>query len=92
MGLERKFEPEDIGAKIIEGTPIKATNFKVRINNHTVTPRSLTGHKIPILEGTSFGPVSGEIITQEISLMKDPRNPRQAFERQSKLLKDAFID
>ncbi len=32
------------------------------------------------------------LITQEISLMKDPRNPRQAFERQSKLLKDAFID
>jgi hypothetical protein len=30
------------------------------------------------------------IITQEISLMKDPRNPRQAYERQSKLLKDAL--
>jgi len=24
--------------------------------------------------------------------MKDPKNPRQAFERQSKLLKDAFIE
>ncbi len=32
------------------------------------------------------------LITQEISLMKDPKNPRQAFERQSKLLKDAFIE
>jgi len=32
------------------------------------------------------------LITQEICLMKDPRNPRQAFERQSKLLKDALID
>jgi len=32
------------------------------------------------------------LIMQEISLMKDPRNPRQAFERQSKLLKDAFDD
>lgn len=31
------------------------------------------------------------LITQEICLMKDPRNPRQAFERQSKLLKDALI-
>jgi hypothetical protein len=31
------------------------------------------------------------LITQEISMMKDPRNPRQAFERQSKLLRDAFI-
>jgi hypothetical protein len=32
------------------------------------------------------------LLTQEIALMKDPRNPRQAFERQSKLLRDAFID
>ena len=30
------------------------------------------------------------LLTQEISLMKDPKNPRQAFERQSRLLKDAF--
>lgn len=61
-GLDRKFDPKDLEAKIIEGTPIKAPNFKVRINNHTVTPRSLSGHKFPFLEGTSFGPVSGEII------------------------------
>jgi hypothetical protein len=32
------------------------------------------------------------LITQEISLMKDTRNPRQAFQGQSKLLRDAFID
>ncbi len=61
-GLDRRFEPKDIEAKIIEGTPIKAPLFRVRINNHTVTPRSLTGHRLPFLEGTSFGPVSGEII------------------------------
>lgn len=62
IGLDRKFEPTDIEAKIIEGTPIKAPYFRVRINNHTVTPRSLSGHKIPFLEGTAFGAVSGEII------------------------------
>lgn len=32
------------------------------------------------------------LITQEISLMKDLKNPRQAFERQSKLLRDAFVE
>lgn len=32
------------------------------------------------------------LLTQEIALMKDPRNPRQAFERQSKLLRDAFVE
>jgi hypothetical protein len=62
FGLDRKFEPKDIEAKIIEGTPIKAPYFRVRINNHTVTPRSLIGHRLPLLEGTSFGPVSGEIV------------------------------
>lgn len=61
MGLERAFYPGDIEAKIIEGAPIKAPHFRVRINNHTVMPRSLSGHKIPFLEGTPFGPVSGEI-------------------------------
>jgi DNA replication initiation complex subunit (GINS family) len=29
---------------------------------------------------------------REIALMKDSKNPRQAFERQSRLLKDAFIE
>lgn len=62
IGLDRRFDPNDIEAKIIEGTPIKAPHFKVRINNHTVIPRSLSGHKIPFLEGTAFGIVSGEII------------------------------
>ncbi len=62
IGLDRRFDPKDIEAKIIEGTPIKAPLFRVRINNHTVIPRSLSGHRIPFLEGTSFGPVTGEIV------------------------------
>ncbi len=33
------------------------------------------------------------LITQEITMMKDPpRDPRKAFERQSRLLRDAFKD
>lgn len=31
------------------------------------------------------------LLTQEIALMKSPRNPRQAFARQSALLRDAFV-
>lgn len=61
-GMSRRFELTDIEARIIEGTPLKAPNFRVRLNNHTITPRSLTGHKIPFLEGTDLGPVHGEII------------------------------
>lgn len=62
MGLDRVFDVKDIEAKIIEGTPIKAPHFKVRINNHTVQPRSLTGHKVTVIDGTAFGPVTGEIV------------------------------
>jgi hypothetical protein len=61
-GLNKKFVPEDIEAKIIEGTPLKAPHFRVRLNRHTITPRSLSGHRLPFLEGTTFGPVTGEII------------------------------
>lgn len=32
------------------------------------------------------------LLTQEISMMKETRNPRLAFNRQSKLLKDAFTE
>jgi hypothetical protein len=32
------------------------------------------------------------LITQEISLMKDLENPREAYNRQSRLLRDAFRD
>jgi hypothetical protein len=73
MGLDRVFEPRDIEAKIIEGTPIKAPHFKVRINNHTVTPRSLSGHKVSIIDGTPFGPVTGEIVIlpETAALSKD---------------------
>lgn len=62
MGLDRVFNAKDIEAKIIEGTPIKAPHFKVKINQHTVQPRSLTGHKVMVIDGTSFGPITGEIV------------------------------
>jgi len=61
-GLNKKFDPKDIEARIIEGTPLKAPHFRVRLNGHTITPRSLSGHRIAFLEGTPFGPVSGEVI------------------------------
>ena len=32
------------------------------------------------------------LICQEISIMSTPKNPRHAYDRQSKLMKDAFTD
>jgi hypothetical protein len=62
LRLKREFEPEEVVRKIVEGTPLKVQNFVVRLNGLRITPRSLSGHRIPFLEGTDFGPVHGEII------------------------------
>jgi hypothetical protein len=62
LRLTREFEPEDVIRKIIEGTPLKAPDFTVRLNGMRISPRSLSGHRIPFLEGTEFGPIHGEII------------------------------
>lgn len=62
LRLKKGFDPEEVVRKVVEGTPLKAQNFVVRLNGLRITPRSLTGHRIPFLEGTDFGPVHGEII------------------------------
>ena len=62
LRLTRRFEPEEVVRKIVEGTPLKASHFMVRLNGMRITPRSLSGHRIPFLEGTEFGPVHGEIV------------------------------
>ncbi len=62
LRLKKRFEPEEVVRKIVEGTPLKAQNFVVRLNGTRITARSLSGHRIPFLEGTDFGPVYGEII------------------------------
>ena len=62
LRLTREFEPEDVIRRIVEGTPLKAPDFTVRLNGVRITPRSLIGHRVPFLEGTEFGPVHGEII------------------------------
>ncbi len=62
LKLTRDFDPEEVIRRIVEGTPIKAPNFNVRLNGLRITPRSLSGQRIPFLEGTEFGPVHGEIV------------------------------
>ncbi len=145
--LTKKFNIEDVEERLIEGVPIRDKDFTVYLNGKRVMSRELPGRRFPVIEGTPYGPIHGEIVilpsakttttepldieckvkqvtvkreyfgmdtwgkdmarvrgliyadflpvttdrsAQEISLMKDPKNPRQAFERQSKLLRDAF--
>lgn len=65
--LTREFKPEDVIRKVVEGTPLKAPNFTVRLSGMRITPQSLSGHRIPFLEGTEFGPMHGEIIILPLS-------------------------
>ncbi len=61
LRLTREFDPEEVVRKIVEGTPLKAPKFLVRLNGMRITPRSLSGHRIPFLEGTEFGLSMGRL-------------------------------
>lgn len=61
-GLTKRFDLIEVERRLTEGVPLKAPNFAVFLNGRPVSPKSLSGHPIPFLEGTDFGPVSGEII------------------------------
>ncbi|MFQ6617500.1 MAG: ATP-binding protein [Fidelibacterota bacterium] len=60
--LSKRFDLNDVERRIIEGVPLRAPNFSVFLNGYRITPRSLTGHRIPVLEGTKYGLISGEIV------------------------------
>ena len=60
--LSKSFEVEDVEKKLMEGVPLKAPDFVVYLNKRRLFPRSLIGQRIPILEGSKYGVVSGEIV------------------------------
>lgn len=60
--LSKSFEIEDVERKLTEGVPLRAPDFAVYLNNRRIYPRSLVGQRIPILEGSKYGVVSGEIV------------------------------
>lgn len=60
--LSKSFDIEQVEEKIRESVPLLAPNFAVYLNGRRLTPRSITGQRIPFLEGCKFGVVSGEIV------------------------------
>ncbi len=66
-GLKKKFDIEAVEKRLIETLPLKVPNFSVYINGKKLTPRVLTGRKIPFLEGTTYGIVHGEILIVPMS-------------------------
>ena len=62
VDLKRIFKPEDVTQRIAEGVPIRARNFYVYVNRYQVRPRRWSGNRIPVMEGTKFGIIHGEIV------------------------------
>ncbi len=60
--LSRAFDPSEVEQRLISGTPLRSPDFRVLLNGHPVTPRSLTGARHTVLEGCPFGPVHGEVV------------------------------
>jgi hypothetical protein len=62
VDLKRTFKPEDVTRRIAEGVPIRAKDFSVHVNGYRVTSRILTGNRTPVMHGTKYGSIYGEII------------------------------
>jgi len=62
VDLKKVFKPEDVTQRIAEGVPIRAKKFSVYVNRYRVTPRRWSGNRIPVLEGSKFGIIHGEIV------------------------------
>ncbi len=60
--LKKSFKPEDVTQRIAEGVPIRARDFSVFVNGYRVTPRILSGNRIPVMNGTKYGIIHGEIV------------------------------
>ena len=60
--LTKKLDIDLVQQRIVDSVPLKAPHFSVYLNGVKVTPRILSGQRIPVLEATSFGLVTGEIV------------------------------
>ncbi len=60
--LTRRFDPAEVERRLMESVPLRAPEFAVFLNGRRMLPLNLAGHRIPVLEGTPFGPVHGEIV------------------------------
>jgi len=60
--LSKSFLVEDVERKLMESVPLKAPEFAVYVNGRRLYPRSIIGQSIPLLEGTKYGPVTGEVV------------------------------
>lgn len=60
--LRRRFDPAEVERHLLDSVPLRVPNFAVFLNGRRLILLQLPGHRIPVLEGTSYGPIHGEIV------------------------------
>ncbi len=60
--LTKKFELSQIERRLIESVPVIDPDFDVILNGITLLPKRYQGHQVPVLEGTPFGMIHGELV------------------------------
>lgn len=66
--LSKSLDIEEAEEIIRDGVPLKAPNFSVYLNKRRISPKSLIGQNIPVLEGCPYGLVSGEVVIVPTSM------------------------
>jgi Histidine kinase-, DNA gyrase B-, and HSP90-like ATPase len=88
--LRRRFDEAEVERRIIESVPLSAPDFAVFLNGRRVMPLRLPGHRIPVLEGTPFGTVHGEIIIVPVHLASTTEVGIEVKVRQVTVRRDLF--
>ena len=60
--LTKRFDPNEVREYLVESVPLRIPEFAVYVNGLKLIPRSLSGRRIPFLEGSPFGLVHGEVV------------------------------
>jgi hypothetical protein len=88
--LRRRFDLAEVEHHLIESVPLRAADFAVFLNGRRLAPTQLPGHRIPVLEGTSFGPIHGEIVIVPSHLASIPEMGVEIKVRQVTVRRELF--
>lgn len=88
--LRRRFDMTEVERHLIESVPLRAPDFAVFLNERRLVPVQLVGHRIPVLEGTSFGPIHGEIVIVPSHLASLPEMGIEIKVRQVTVRRELF--
>lgn len=60
--ITKRLDPAEVSEWVRDRIPLRSPKFSVYVNGQRLIPRRFSGYRIPVLEGTKYGPVHGEIV------------------------------